>query len=594
MDVRLPDGTIIKGVPDGTSRMELAQKLKSNGRAVPDEWLRESYGEGVQRTSAAFDKAASAGGPGGVLGTLNTAGNTAAAALDVGTGIATGVAGDIAGFGTSLVTQDPKKGEAVKRALTVEPESAAGKAGQEYVGALAKPIGELAGKPAAWLKAHGYPIAAQGLTAAEDVLGGGELATGAKATRALVRTGAQAARTGAQAARSGARVAGETAVAGAQRARAALPAAVREGAGRIAAKGEERAAVRAAEEAPKQDKVAAARSLGIKIPPSEVTGAPAGKVLEGAGGKIQTEQAFSRANAKVLNRKAGAEIGLSERQSLTPANIERAKQKAFTVYDRVKKAGRITLDGTYREALGKVKERTAGAAEDFPEDTNELIDKEIAKFDRPSADASSMLEKIKSLRSRAGRNMQSPDAEKFELGIAQKKIATAMEEAIERAVPDKGLIADFRAARQQLAKIYNVEEALGPSGNVNAAVLARQLKRGVPLSGNLKAIAELYGEFPRVLRSVDALGGHAAFSALDYLVGGVEAAANPHAALRIVGALAGRPLARGIIGSRPYQRAAVKAREVTPSLPTRAARAIAGPQSPALGTTIGEALEGPK
>jgi hypothetical protein len=587
MDVRLPDGTIIKGVPDGTSRMELAQKLKSNGRAVPDEWLKESYGEGVARTGAAFDKAASAGGPGGVLGTLNTAGNTAAAALDVGTSVATGVAGDIAGFGTSLVTQDPKKGEAVKRALTVQPESTAGKAGQEYVGALARPVGELAGKPAAWLKAHGYPIAAQGVTAAQDVLGGGELATGAKAARALVRTGTEAAR-------SGARVAGETAVAGAQRARAALPAAVREGAGRIAAKGEERAAVRAAEEAPKQDKVAAARSLGIKIPPSEVTGAHVGKVLEGPAGKIQTEKAFSRANAKVVNRKAGAEIGLSERQSLTPANIERAKQKAFSVYDRVKRAGRITLDDAYREALGKVKERTAGAAADFPEDTNELIDKEIAKFNRPSADASSMLEKIKSLRDRAGRNMQSPDAEKFELGIAQKKIATAMEEAIERAVPDKGLIADFRAARQQLAKIYNVEEAVGPSGNISAAVLARQLKRGVPLSGNLKAIAETYLEFPQVLRSVDALGGHAAFSALDYLVGGVEAAANPHAALRIVGALAGRPLARGIIGSRAYQRAAVKPREVTPSLPTRAARAIAGPQSPALGTTIREALEGPK
>jgi hypothetical protein len=39
MDVRLPDGTVVQGVPDGTTKAQLAQKLKSNGREVPKEWL---------------------------------------------------------------------------------------------------------------------------------------------------------------------------------------------------------------------------------------------------------------------------------------------------------------------------------------------------------------------------------------------------------------------------------------------------------------------------------------------------------------------------------------------------------------------------
>lgn len=39
MDVTLPDGTVIKGVPDGTSRQQLAEKLKSKGMNVPDSWL---------------------------------------------------------------------------------------------------------------------------------------------------------------------------------------------------------------------------------------------------------------------------------------------------------------------------------------------------------------------------------------------------------------------------------------------------------------------------------------------------------------------------------------------------------------------------
>jgi hypothetical protein len=39
MDVRLPDGTIIKNVPDGTTKADLVAKLQGNGMAVPSEWL---------------------------------------------------------------------------------------------------------------------------------------------------------------------------------------------------------------------------------------------------------------------------------------------------------------------------------------------------------------------------------------------------------------------------------------------------------------------------------------------------------------------------------------------------------------------------
>lgn len=42
MDVRLPDGTIIQNVPDGTTRADLVTKLQRNGMAVPSEWLADS------------------------------------------------------------------------------------------------------------------------------------------------------------------------------------------------------------------------------------------------------------------------------------------------------------------------------------------------------------------------------------------------------------------------------------------------------------------------------------------------------------------------------------------------------------------------
>lgn len=39
MDVQLPDGTTIQGVPDGTTKMQLAQKLSAAGMEIPPDWL---------------------------------------------------------------------------------------------------------------------------------------------------------------------------------------------------------------------------------------------------------------------------------------------------------------------------------------------------------------------------------------------------------------------------------------------------------------------------------------------------------------------------------------------------------------------------
>lgn len=39
MDVQLPDGSILKGVPDGTTKDQIAQKLQANGKTVPQEWF---------------------------------------------------------------------------------------------------------------------------------------------------------------------------------------------------------------------------------------------------------------------------------------------------------------------------------------------------------------------------------------------------------------------------------------------------------------------------------------------------------------------------------------------------------------------------
>jgi hypothetical protein len=62
-------------------------------------------------------------------------------------------------------------------------------------------------------------------------------------------------------------------------------------------------------------------------------------------------------------------------------------------------------------------------------------------------------------------------------------------------------------------------------------------------------------EFPKNMRHPDSMGGtNTPFSALDYLVGGVEAAVNPHKAVAVLSALSLRPAARKAITSNAYQK----------------------------------------
>jgi hypothetical protein len=58
MDVRLPDGTVIRGVPDGTTRAQLAARLQANGMTVPDEWMQSAPSPQYAPSSGAFGQIA--------------------------------------------------------------------------------------------------------------------------------------------------------------------------------------------------------------------------------------------------------------------------------------------------------------------------------------------------------------------------------------------------------------------------------------------------------------------------------------------------------------------------------------------------------
>lgn len=52
MDVRMPDGTVIQNVPEGTTKDQLVSKLKSNGVAIPTDWLAPQKADPYANTAA--------------------------------------------------------------------------------------------------------------------------------------------------------------------------------------------------------------------------------------------------------------------------------------------------------------------------------------------------------------------------------------------------------------------------------------------------------------------------------------------------------------------------------------------------------------
>lgn len=145
MDVRLPDGTLIRDVPDGTSKRELADKLARNGFTVPPEWMAPA----AAPAPTVMDRLKGAGETALSVGTSLIAQPVAALAgvNEFAGKVANAIAGnDAAVNAPSTAAQD------VMQSMTYQPRT---EAGREYLGNVAEasqalvPLAGLGGEMAA-------------------------------------------------------------------------------------------------------------------------------------------------------------------------------------------------------------------------------------------------------------------------------------------------------------------------------------------------------------------------------------------------------------------------------------------------------------
>lgn len=291
--------------------------------------------------------------------------------------------------------------------------------------------------------------------------------------------------------------------------------------------------------------VQAARQAGYVIPPTQAKPTLGNRMLEGFAGKLTTAQNASAKNQAVTNNLAAKAIGLPADTKITPDVIKSVRDVAGQAYEAIGQSGTVTPGASYASALNAIEAPFKKAAQGFPNAKPSPVLQLVESLRSPTFDAASAVAKIKELRTAADDAFRSGNTD---VGRASRAGAKALEDALESHLQQTGavdLLKNFRDARQLIAKTYTVEKALNPaSGSVDARKLANELKKGKPLSGYLKSVAEFASTFPKAAQAIEGMGSLPQTSPLDWAAGGIISAgmSNP---LGLAG-IAARPAARAL------------------------------------------------
>lgn len=563
MDVNLPDGTVIRGVPDGMSKADLVLKLKNNGYdvskldapAAPAPQKRgmiAQFGEDAKQTLlAGLDGAA------GIGATLSSP-------LDALTGYKTRRE-DVAG-GLAQMGYDPNHfgGKAAK--LSVEIAGTGGTGGLLAKGAVkALPSAATASPRVAQaleaLKSGGFTLGGQ----AGTTLAGKAGDLGIRALAGGVSGAGQAALINPNEAGTGAAVG------------FALPGILK--AGGMA--GNKLGSVLRGPEQSMEMKgaIQAARDIGYVIPPTQARPTLTNRVMEGFAGKLTTAQNASAKNQEVTNKLAAQALGLAPDVNLTPDVLNGVRKTAGQAYESIRGAGMVAADAAFDKAIADVALKYKTAVPSFPglgktnmhgQPVDEIADLVKAMQTSRQFDASETIDAIGMLRESADKAFRGGNKT---LGKATKTASDALEDLLGRHVEALGngpMLDSFQQARKLIAKTYTVEKALNATtGSVDARKLAAALQRGKPLTGELRQAGEFANRFPKAAQTIEGMGSLPQTSPLDWVPAGAlsMATSNP---LMMAG-VAARPMARSAVLSGPVQNRLVQG---TPS------NALAGLMSP--------------
>lgn len=333
-------------------------------------------------------------------------------------------------------------------------------------------------------------------------------------------------------------------------------------------------------------KLAAARLAqrsGYVVPPSDIQPQGFGtEVMGGLSGKIKTAQEASARNAKVTTDLAKSELGVPADEALTADALDAIRKKAGEAYGRVANIGKVNVPNKLdvppgikvstapdmmtmgarntvdvRDLVSAWKQANHDATGYYRAYGRDANPETLAKAKEAASHAKSLDSYIQKIANQT--ESTSLDASIADLANNTITPGTFVANLLRKANVDGGsapMSQALKDARVLIAKTHSVEDAMNPAtGEVSAQALAKQLKKGKALSGNLLSAAQFAQAFPKAAQ--DLKEAPKAVSPLDWF-----AALARHNPMDLA-SLGARPLVRNALLSGPAQRYA--AREMGPS-----------------------------
>lgn len=284
-------------------------------------------------------------------------------------------------------------------------------------------------------------------------------------------------------------------------------------------------------------------SLGVMITPEKGGGAT-GQALQSLTNPAITERILSLRNAPTVNARIGEQLGADTSKPM-PEALEQAKAAPSQVYDQFRNLGDQPLPSDLHEPIS-----------DFLNYSPRARARAKAWVANGMADSGEMLDEIRQQRALASAAManRKMNPEGAIVGEERLQFANDLENQIDTNLSARddvppGWIDQFRGARKTFAQIFSAQRALR-GDNIFVGDLAKQLKNGVPLEGEMRTLAESYANHDRVLQDPGRVRSPGPINYADLLLGGLGHMIKPWG----WPALVGRPLIRAGLTSDLYQR----------------------------------------
>jgi hypothetical protein len=264
----------------------------------------------------------------------------------------------------------------------------------------------------------------------------------------------------------------------------------------------------------RDENVRAAQQEGFVVTPGSVDPSFGNVNLERLGGKQRVQQEMSYINHEATQRVVRRDLGVPENTPITHELTRQIRSDEFAKgYEPVRKIGNISSDTTLASELSAIERKFAGTTKSFPSPIKDQIVAQVNQFKTPQFNSADAVDEIANLRKDARVNFRSDDTDKIKLAKTQTSIADALENQIERSLVAAGnprateMLDQYRASRKRMAISHSVEDAIQQgSGTINVRELVKQLDKNVPLSGNLRLVAEFAKNHPGVNTPISQIG----------------------------------------------------------------------------------------